>query len=511
MRTRNGIDFLSISMIGILSYKKMNIINLFMKKLSPTNNVYTIIITVTILQGCISQKYVKQYPELKMPDSYYGTMDSYSLGDFNRGQFFRDTILLSLIDTAIKNNLVLKNATEKILISRANLLMQKGLRLPSLNGHVSGSVDQYGKYTMTGVGNFDTNLSQNISEDQKIGEPVPEYFLGLKSSWEIDLWGKLRAKKESARHSLLASESGKQWLTTQLVAQVASLYYELLALDNRLEIIRRNIDLQEKAVEIVEAQMQGGRATALAVQQFNAQLKHTQVLEQQTRLNIIEMENEMNVLLGRFAQTPVPRGLPLRLQIMSGSITSGVPADLLTRRPDIRQAEMELSASKANVIAARKAFFPSIILTPHLGFNSFKLPLLFNGSSIASGLLGSLTQPIFNQYQLKTNYAVANAEQNIAFNNFRQKVLEAYQEVLSYLKGIEHYKKIVALNQAEAQYLTDAVDISNDLYLSGYASYLEVITAQKGVLESELNRTASQNKLLQATLDLYRSLGGGWK
>jgi len=463
------------------------------------------------LNGCIPQKKGMRQSTPIMPDSYNGMADSYNIGNFNREQFFRDTVLLALIDTAISNNLMLNTAIEKITIARAHLLSQKGLRLPALDGYISGAVDQYGKYTMTGVGNFDTNLSPNISEDQKTGNPVPDFFLGLKSSWEIDVWGKLKAKKESARYSLLATESERHWLTTQLVAQVAALYYELLALDNRLEIIVRNIHLQERAVDIVEAQMEGGRATALAVQQFKAQLKYTQSLKEETRLAIIEIENEMNVLLGRFADSPVPRGIPIRQQKIPESIASGLPAELLIRRPDIRQAEWELAASKANVISARKAFFPSITLTPYLALNAFKLPLLLNGSSLAYGILGGITQPLFNQYQLKTHFEVANAEQHIAFNNYKQKILVGYQEVLGNLKEIEHYKKIVDLNQSEVQFLAEAVTTSNELYLNGYASYLEVITAQRGVLEAELNRTSSQNKLLQSVLDLYRSLGGGWQ
>ncbi|HRP58640.1 TolC family protein [Agriterribacter sp.] len=143
--------------------------------------------------------------------------------------------------------------------------------------------------------------------------------------------------------------------------------------------------------------------------------------------------------------------------------------------------------------------------------NAFKLPLLFNGSSLAYGLLGGVTQPLFNRHQLKAGLAVASAGQNIAFYNYRQSILQGYQEVLSSLKGIEHYLKIVDLNQSEVQVLTDAVSTSTELYLNGYASYLEVITAQKGVLEAELKRTASQKELLTVVLDLYRSLGGGWE
>lgn len=461
--------------------------------------------------SCVVQKQQSEQKMLAIPQKYPGIADTTAIGKISFRSFFKDTMLMKLIDTAIVNNLDLKSAMQRIMIARANLLFQKGLRLPSLDGFVSASVDKYGKYTMTGVGNFDTNLSQNIDKDQKVTNPVQDYYFGLKSSWEIDLWGKLKARKTSAQAQLLATEKGRQWVITQLVAQVASYYYELLALDNRLEILNRNVNLQEKAVEIVQAQMEGGRANALAVQQFTAQLLHTRSLQYETLIEVTRLENEMNLLMGRLAETPIPRGWSILEQPVSGQITEGIPADLLINRPDIQQAEWQLAATKADVEVARKSFYPSLVLTPYFAFNAFKFPLLFNGSSIAYGLLGGLTQPIFNRYQLKTDFAVANAQQEIAYNEYKLSFLSAYKEVSTNLRNIEYYKKILELNNEEVETLTSAVSISNDLYLSAYASYLEVITAQKGVLEAELQRTEARKALLLSFLDLYRCLGGGWE
>ena len=220
-------------------------------------------------------------------------------------------------------------------------------------------------------------------------------------------------------------------------------------------------------------------------------------------------QNELNVLLGRFPSA-IPRGAAIHQQFIPQEVEAGVPTDLLRKRPDIQEAELLLTASKANTQAARKAFFPSLVLSPYIAFNAFKLPLLFANGSLAYGIIGGLTQPVFNRYQLKTDFAVANAEQVIAFNNYQKNVLQAYQEVLSNLKSIEQYKKIIDVNRKEVSTLTEAVATSNDLYMGGYANYLEVITAQKGVLEAELNSTMSQKELLLSVLGLYRSLGGGW-
>lgn len=471
----------------------------------------TLMVAVVIgVQSCVTPNNAVTTKPLQVPETYTGSTDTASMASLSWQEFFKDDVLKVLIDTALRNNIDLQNTLQHIAIARASLLQAKGLMLPSLDMFASAAADKYGKYTMTGVGNFDTNLSQNINEDQKVTvSPTQDYFIGLKSSWEIDLWGKLRSRKKAAAARLLATEKGRQWITTQLVVEVASYYYELLALDKKLEIIRRNIELQERGVEIVEAQKEGGRATSLAVQQFTAQLLQTKSLELETELEIIRLENDMNVLLGRFPSS-IPRGNSIVQQSIPEIVEAGIPADMIRRRPDIQEAELLLEASKANSAAARKAFFPSLTLTPYLAFNAFKLPLLVANGSLAYGVLGGLTQPLFNRYQLKSDFAVANAEQVIAFNNYQKFILTGYNEVISSLKSIEQYKKIVEVNHRETETLSEAVSISNDLYLSGYANYLEVITAQKGVLEAELHRTISQKQLLLSLLDLYRCLGGGW-
>lgn len=466
--------------------------------------------SVPLFQSCVAPKQVAAQQPLSFPETYAGSADSSTQENVSPALFFKDEVLKGLIDTAIQNNLDLQNTLQHIMIARANLLASRGMMLPTLDGFVSAAADKYGKYTMTGVGNFDTNLSQNINEKQKVGtNPTQDYFIGLKSSWEIDIWGKLNARKKAAAAKLLATEKGRQWVITQLVVEVAAYYYELLALDSKLEIIKKNIQLQERGVEIVEAQKEGGRATSLAVQQFNAQLLQTKGLELATALDIIKLENELNVLLGRFPSR-IPRGIAIHQQPVPDALTAGIPADLLRKRPDIQEAELLLTASKANTDAARKAFFPSLVLSPYIAFNAFKLPLLFANGSLAYGIIGGLTQPVFNRYQLKTDFAVANAEQVIAFNSYQKNILQAYQEVLSNLTSIEQYKKIIDINRKEVSVLSEAVSTSNDLYLGGYANYLEVITAQKGVLEAELNSTMSQKELLLSVLGLYRSLGGGW-
>lgn len=439
-----------------------------------------------------------------------GMKDSAGPALLTRREFFTDANLLSLIDSAIRNNPDLRQVLQKVTIAKAKVRLSRGAFLPSLDAGLTGAVDKYGKYTMNGVGNFDTNLSPNIDKDQQVPDPATDLFLGLRSSWEIDVWGKLKDKKKAAYARYLASEQGKQWAVTQLVSEVASLYYELLAQDNNMEVIRRNIQLQERAVEIVEAQKEGGRATELAVKQFKAQLLNTQSFGYEVRQAIVAIENNLNLLLGRYPQ-PVKRSASIIDQTLPQPVQTGIPSGLLTRRADIRQAELELLAGKANVAATRKAFLPSFMLTAYGGVNAFNPALLFSPGSLVYGFAGGLTAPVFNRYQLKVDFAIAGAEQLSAFYAYQKNILQGYTEVVTDLQAIDNHSKRFALKQEESQVLFGAVNTAKDLYLNGAATYLEVISAQKGVLDAELDMISGKKQLFISVIDLYRSLGGGWE
>lgn len=451
-----------------------------------------------------------QMPVVKnMPDSFVTQKDSGSMATVSWRDFFADPHLKILIDTAIRNNPDLLIAIQRIEVARAQVALSRGAMLPSLDGIASAGFDKYGKYTMNGVGNDDTNLSPNITKEQHIPSPTPDYFLGLRSSWEIDVWGKLRERNKAAIARLLASEKGRQYVVTELVAEVASMYYSLLALDNELLIIKRNIELQEKAVEIVQAQKAGGRATELAVQQFAAQLLNTRAIEFRTKQYLAATENQLNAIVGRYPQK-IERDSSIMKQGLPNNLQVGLPSDLLLNRPDIQEAEFNLRAAEADVKAARAAFLPSLTLSPYVGFNSFNASMFFNPASIAFGLIGGLTAPIFNNNQIKAGYVVANANNKEAVYQYQKSILNGFSETMTNLSNIYNNEQSFSLKEKEVNELSRAVSTANELYLTGYASYLEVITAQKGVLEAELQLTSQKKDIFQAMIGLYRTLGGGW-
>ncbi|MDO7744110.1 MAG: TolC family protein, partial [Pedobacter sp.] len=267
-----------------------------------------------------------------MPDAF-NNADHSPVPLLNWKDIFPDSQLVALIDTALNHNFQLKSEAQRIIVAEANLKLAKASMLPSLNAGVTGGLDRFGKYTMNGVGNYDTNLSPNVSTNQQIPVPTPDYFLGFRSSWELDIWGKLSKRKEAAYSRYLASKMGQQWLRTQVIAQIATMYFELIALDKHAEILKRNIALQQKGVEIIEAQMAGGRATALAVSQFKAQLMATQGSSYQITQAIVKTENELNNLLGRYPAA-INRDTSSITRVLPDKIYAGIPAEVILGRPD---------------------------------------------------------------------------------------------------------------------------------------------------------------------------------
>jgi len=475
------------------------------------NRTYCTMLVLLIMiafAGCKTMKPLLTPKTAIIPESFNKKSDTASTVPLlNWRDVFTDKELRALIDTALENNYELKSGVQRIIIAGANLKIAKGSMLPSLNAGMSAGVDRFGKYTMNGVGNYDTNLSPNVNLDQMIPSPTEDYFIGFRSSWEIDIWGKLSKRKEAAYSRYLATQMGQQWFQTQVVAQVANLYFELIALDKRAEIVKRNIALQKKGVEIVAAQMVGGRATALAVSQFKAQMLATQGSEFEIRQAISQTENKLNNLLGRFP-SKIERDTSSITKILPDKVYAGIPAEVILRRPDVQEAELELRAAKADVSAARKALLPSLTLNGYTGFNAFKFPLLFSPGSLASGVLGGLTAPIFNRGALKNGNKIASAAQLGAFYNYQKSILQGFEEVTTQLSAIDNYKSAYQLKTSEVRELKTALSTANELYLAGYASYLEVIVAQGSMLNAELEQVHLKRNSYTALINLFRALGG---
>ncbi|GAO44399.1 TolC family protein [Flavihumibacter petaseus] len=469
-----------------------------------------IILLATLAVGC-SVRPPQSLPEVKtVPVSYDSSVQSAPYQRISWKTWFTDVHLQQLIDSALRNNPDLLIAWQRMEQSKARLLMSRGARLPLVNAAVSASGDHYGDYTMNGVGNFDTNLSGNIDKDQKIPTGItPDFFVGFRSTWEIDIWGKLKDRQKAAAEALLATSMGRQALQTELVATVAQLYYDLMALDSELQIVNRNSALQEAAFEVVKVQKDAGKATELAVQQFRAQWLRTKAMVFGISQAITATENELNALCGRYPGAISRDSISLDA-VPRSSALPGSPADLLGNRPDLLEASHQVAAAGYLSSAAGKAFFPSLSLNPYVGFNAFKAALLFQPASLAYGAFAGLTAPLFNRMQLKAEQAIAHAEQREAILRYQQRLLQAYREVKTLHAGLDNSTKAYQLKQEEVTVLQSAVGTARELYYTGYANYLEVISAQRGALDAELELTEQQRDILKLSVGLYRALGGGW-
>ena len=378
-----------------------------------------------VLAGCkVTQP--KDLPAVQhLPAAFEGNAADSTIGNISWRSYFNDADLLRLLDTAVRHNQDMLIAWQHLEQAKARIGFARAALAPEIRATISASGDHYGKYTMSGVGNFDTNLSGNIEEKQQVAEGfTPDFFVGLRSSWEIDIWGKLKDQKKAAISSFLAAEQGRKLVQTELIATIAHLYYDLLALDNESKIVKKNTALQESALEVEQKKKDAGRATELAVQQFEAQLLRTRALAFGIQQQVKAAENELNFLTGRYAGLITRDSLKM-VDVSDYHLPVGSPLQLLENRPDIQEAKMNWDATTYQTAAAGKAFLPALQLTPYAGFNAFRASMLFDPTSIVYGLFGGLTAPIFNRQQLKANRAIAVADQKIAIYEYQKRLLNA--------------------------------------------------------------------------------------
>jgi multidrug efflux system outer membrane protein len=463
-------------------------------------------LAVTI-NGCASLDTNLSIPEKAIPASFQNQKNTATtIADINWRQYFTDPLLVTLIDTAVAGNLDLQMALQRIEVSRSSVKLANGALLPKVDLTIGGGVQKFGLYTMDGAG----NASTEITPGQIVPENLTDLFLGLQASWEVDVWGKLRSQRKAAIEGYLSSIEGTHFVISNLVADVAVNYNELLALDNELDIIRQTIQKQQEALEVVKLQKEAGRANELAVQQFRAQLLNTQALEKQTLQQITETENRLNFLLGRYPQS-IQRKKEVLFEAVPQQIATGVPSQLLANRPDVREAEHQIEASKFDLKAARAAFFPNFNITATLGYQAFNPEFLFQTpASLAYSLFGTLVAPLINMNALKAQFNTAKANQLTAMYNYQKAILNGYVEVSNGLANITNLEQIHAQKKQQSEALKKSIETSDELYKSARATYLEVLIAQQNALQANLELIDVMKRQRIANVKIYKALGGGW-
>lgn len=421
-------------------------------------------------------------------------------------KYYTDSLLVQLIDTAIANNFDLQVAIQRIEMAKSNAKFSKAALFPKIDANASLGTTKYARYTQEYAGNITTFYDGG----KIVPNPLDNYYLGLSSTWEIDIWKKLRNQKKSSLANYLASIEGRNFVISNLVSSVAVLYYELLALDNEYKIVMQTIQKRTEALEVIKLQKETGRANELAVQQFQAQLLEFQALSTEISQKIIETENKLNFILARYPQN-INRNDEALFTNTPSEVASGIPSEMLNKRPDIRQAEQELKASNFDLKAARAAFFPNINIASAIGFQSFNANYLLNStSSIGYSAAGGLITPLVNRNALKNQFNTAKARQITAMYNYQKTILNAYVEVANELSNIKKLEEINALKKQQSEVLSNAVETSSELYKSAKANYLEVLLAQENSLKTKLDLVEVQKRQKIANVNIYKYLGGGW-
>ncbi|MCX7075275.1 MAG: efflux transporter outer membrane subunit [Methylococcales bacterium] len=471
---------------------------------------YGFLFSIAGLTGCSSLNTALSIPEKTLPDTFTQTVDKnegITVASVNWREYFTDNNLQNLLDEAVKNNPDLQMALQRIEISRSSVKLANGALLPQVSLNVGGSVRRFGLYTMDGAGNSTTQ----ITPGQTIPTNLPDMYLGMQSSWEIDIWEKLRHQRESAISTYLASVEGTNFVISTLVADVASYYTELLALDNELALVQQTITKQQEALEVIQLQKEVGRANELAVQQFHAELLNTKILEKNIQQQVIEVENKINFLLGSYPK-PIKRNKDVFARELPAQIASGFPSQLLANRPDIREAEFKIEASKFDLQAAKAAFYPNFNITASLGFQAFNPEFLFSSpASIAYSVFGTLVAPIINMNALKAQFNTAQANQLTAMYHYQKTVLNAYVEVANQLVAIQNLQEINLLKTQQNALLKKSVGTSGELYRTARATYLEVLLAQQNALQSNIELIGVIKQQRLSAINIYKALGGGWK
>jgi len=458
------------------------------------------------MAGCKVPAMVEPTQHLASPSAYSNSTDTTNTADIQWRQFFNDPNLVTLIDTALKNNQELNITLQEIEIARNEIRLRQQPLLPSVSLGGGAGVEKVGRYTSQGAGDATTD----IKPGKEMPDPLGDFRIAAVANWEVDIWKKLRNSKKAAVTRYLASVEGKNFVITNLIAEIADSYYELLALDNQLEIVKQNISLQQNALEIIKVQKEAARATELAVQKFQAEVLKTQSLEYDIAQQIKETENKINFLLGRYPQDIVRTKNILGLT--PSAVQSGIPSQLLANRPDIRQAELELAASKLDVKVARAEFYPSFGISAGVGFQAFNPTYLFRmPESILYSIAGDIAGPLINKNAIKAEFYSANARQLQALYNYEKTILNAYIEVATQLSNISNLEKSYGLKSQQVDALTRSIDISGDLFKNARADYLEVLMTQRDALEAKLELIETKKDQMSAVVRVYRGLGGGWK
>ena len=457
-------------------------------------------ISAFTLQSCFVAKDYDR-PQVEETQNLYRTdalpTDSLSMADLSWKELFTDPYLVQYIEEGLQNNIDIRVAIQQVLSAEAYAKQGKAGYLPSFGLGANATRSYISKNGQQGA-------LLNGGKDH-----MDQFQISGNLSWEADIWGKIRSNRRASEADYLRTVAAHQAVKSRLVSDIASTYYQLMALDSQLEITKKSIMVRDSSVTTIQALKDAGNVTQVAVDQNVAQYNNARALQVDLETAIFQTENVLSILLGQQPQE-YARSV-LDEQQLQTDLKLGVPTTLLSNRPDVIAAEYNLVRAFELTNVARSNFYPSLTISATGGFQSLELDQILNTNSLFANLVGGLAQPVFNQRKIRTQKEVAEAQQEQALLEFKRSLLIAGNEVSNALYAYNAETEKFEYRTLEVEALRSAERNSDELLKNGFANYLDLLTARQSALSAELNVIEGKLQQLLSIVDLYQALGGGWK
>jgi len=472
-----------------------------MKIAKITYRIAVIAVAGVLLQSCFAAKEYKR-PDIKAENLYrteVASQDTVSMADISWEKMFTDPVLQGYIKTGLQNNYDIRNAIQNVVAAEANLKQGKAGYFPTLSLGADWTHIEQSKNSQIGRIVSQTGGSTNLDQYQLLGN----------FAWEADIWGKIRSNKRAVSASYMQTLAANQLVKTQVITNIASYYYQLLSLDAQLKVAEQTLINRNESVEAIISLKDAGNVNEVGVKQTEAQKYATELIIEDTKNNIVLVENSLSLLLGEPAKK-LERST-FEAQNLNPQLQLGVSAQLLRNRPDVVAAEYGFINAFELTNVARSNFYPSLRITATGGLQSIELSDWINTNSLFANIVTGLTQPLFNGRQIRTRYEVAKAQNEQALVKFEQALMTASKEVSDALANYNNETKKLTIREKQADALTKAADYSDELLQYGLVNYLEVLTAKDNALNTQLNLIDNKYRQYVAVINLYKALGGGWR
>lgn len=463
-------------------------------------------LAVLLVPGCKIPSSCIPSPGPVLPEDFNGATTAENSAAISIDEFFDDPPLTQLITQGLAQNQELKIRNQEIQIASNEIMARRGAYLPFIGLGTRGGFDRTSKYTPLGA----AEEQLTFPGGGRFNDPLTNTRISADLFWQIDYLRQLRNARDAAIQRYYEATEARDYLITQLVAETAESYYELAALDQRIVYLNQTIELQQRSLEVARAQKEAARGTELGVQRFLAEVRKNESQKLIVQQRIIEVENRINFLAGRYPQF-VNRQEWDFIKLDSRVLSLGVPAQLLLNRRDIQAAEREVAASGLDVLVARANFYPRIAITAGVGFEAFNPRYLFDPGAFVANAAGELVAPLINKKAIRAEYLNANARQVQAIYNYQRTVLNAFTEVVNRMAKVENYRNSVAIKLEQVKALEESVEVATGLFQAARpeVEYIDVLFAQRDLLEARIVLVETKQQQLSAIVNAYQALGGG--